>query len=110
MQSRRDQVQAHLFVMSRLASGMLRAEPDTPDTPTGRTTRGAVVGLAVGLVIGLVVAVYGVMKPGGSTGWEKPGALVMVEETGARYLYLGGTLHPVLNQASAKLLAGDRMT
>lgn len=38
MQSRRDQVQAHLFVMSRLASGMLRAEPDAPDTPTGRTT------------------------------------------------------------------------
>lgn len=33
MQSRRDQVQAHLFVMSRLASGMLRAEPDAPDTP-----------------------------------------------------------------------------
>ncbi|MFF7634564.1 type VII secretion protein EccB [Kitasatospora sp. NPDC008050] len=109
MQSRRDQVQAHLFVMSRLASGMLRAEPDTPDTPTGRTTRGAVTGLALGIVIALVVTVYGVMKPGGSTTWQKPGTLVMVEETGARYLYLGGVLHPVLNQASAKLLAGDQM-
>jgi type VII secretion protein EccB len=110
MQSRRDQVQAHLFVMSRLASGMLRAEPDAPDTPTGRTSRGAVAGLALGVVIALVVTIYGVLKPGGNSGWEKPGTLVMVEESGARYLYLGGVLHPVLNQASAKLLAGDQLT
>ncbi|WP_329569248.1 type VII secretion protein EccB [Kitasatospora sp. NBC_01266] len=110
MQSRRDQVQAHLFVMSRLASGMLRAEPDTPDTPTGRTTRGAMTGLLLGVLIALVVTVYGLMKPGGSVGWQKPGALVMVKESGARYLYAGGQLHPVLNEASAKLLAGDQMS
>jgi type VII secretion protein EccB len=110
MQSRRDQVQAHLFVMSRLASGMLRAEPDAPDTPSGRTTRGAVGGLALGVLVALVVTVIGVFKPGGSTAWSKPGTLVVVKETGARYLYLGGALHPVLNQASAKLLAGDQLT
>ncbi|MFD0567150.1 hypothetical protein ACFQ2M_38235 [Kitasatospora saccharophila] len=40
MQSRRDQVQAHLFVMGRVAAGVLRAEPDAPDTPVGRTNRG----------------------------------------------------------------------
>ncbi|MFD0278096.1 type VII secretion protein EccB [Kitasatospora sp. NPDC127111] len=109
MQSRRDQVQAHLFVMNRLASGMLRAEPDAPDTPTGRTTRGALTGLAVAVLIGLGVAVYGAVKPGGSTDWSEPGTLVVVEENGARYLYLGGQLHPVLNDTSAKLVAGDRM-
>ncbi|MFJ9693903.1 type VII secretion protein EccB [Kitasatospora sp. NPDC101183] len=110
MQSRRDQVQAHLFVMSRLASGMLRAEPDAPDTPTGRTTRGAVTGLAVAVLIGLGVTVYGVIKPGGDSGWEKPGTLLVVEESGARYLSIGGQLHPVLNDTSAKLLAGDQLT
>ncbi|MFJ8622602.1 type VII secretion protein EccB [Kitasatospora sp. NPDC093550] len=110
MQSRRDQVQAHLFVMSRLASGMLRAEPDAPDTPTGRTTRGTVTGLAVAVLIGLGVTVYGVISPGGSDGWAKPGTLVVVEETGARYLSMGGQLHPVLNDTSARLVAGDRMT
>ncbi|MFE9426023.1 type VII secretion protein EccB [Kitasatospora sp. NPDC006697] len=109
MQSRRDQVQAHLFVLSRLASGMLRAEPDTPDTPTGRTTRGTVGGLALGVLIALVVTVLGVFEPSASTGWQKPGALVVVNETGARYLYLNGELHPVLNQTSAKLLAGDQL-
>ncbi|GHF63717.1 type VII secretion protein EccB [Kitasatospora xanthocidica] len=110
MQSRRDQVQAHLFVMSRLASGMLRAEPDAPDTPTGRTTRGTMTGLAVAVLIGLGVTVYGVIKPGGNDGWAKPGTLVVVEETGARYLSIGGQLHPVLNDTSARLLAGDQMT
>ncbi|MFI6156391.1 type VII secretion protein EccB [Kitasatospora sp. NPDC051170] len=110
MQSRRDQVQAHLFVMSRLASGMLRAEPDAPDTPTGRTTRGAVTGLAVAVLIGLGVTVYGVIKPGGDSGWEKPGTLLVVEESGARYLSIGGQLHPVLNDTSARLLAGDQLT
>ncbi len=109
MQSRRDQVQAHLFVMSRLSSGMLRAEPDTPDTPTGRTTRGAVTGLVLGVLVGLGVAVFGMMKPGGNTGWAKPGTLVVVNESGARFLYLGGVLRPVLNQTSAKLLTGDQL-
>ncbi|MEU1288607.1 type VII secretion protein EccB [Kitasatospora sp. NPDC005856] len=108
MQSRRDQVQAHLFVMSRVASGMLRAEPDAPDTPVARTTRGAAVGLAIGLLIGVGAGVYGLVQPGGATGWKKPGTLVVVEESGARYLYAGGQLRPVLNQASARLLAGDR--
>ncbi|MGW1179100.1 type VII secretion protein EccB [Kitasatospora sp. NPDC002543] len=110
MQSRRDQVQAHLFVMSRLASGMLRAEPDAPDTPTGRTTRGTVTGLAVGVLIGLGVTVYGVISPGGGDGWAKPGTLVVVRESGARYLSVGGQLHPVLNDTSARLLAGEQMT
>lgn len=108
MQSRRDQVQAHLFVMSRVASGMLRAEPDAPDTPVARTTRGAAVGLAIGLLIGVGAGVYGLVRPGGATGWKSPGTLVVVEESGARYLYAGGQLRPVLNQASARLLAGDR--
>ncbi|MFD8750126.1 type VII secretion protein EccB [Kitasatospora sp. NPDC059577] len=108
MQSRRDQVQAHLFVMSRVSSGMLRAEPDAPDTPVARTTRGAMVGLAIGLLIGVGAGVYGLIEPGGATGWKKPGTLVVVEESGARYLYAGGQLRPVLNQASARLLAGDQ--
>ncbi|MGW6688102.1 type VII secretion protein EccB [Streptomyces sp. NPDC054961] len=109
MQSRRDQVQAHLFVVGRLGAGMLRAEPDAPDTPTGRTNRGVRTGLYIGIAIAVVVGLYGVISPGGATGWRKPGTLVVVKKTGARYLFLGGELHPVLNQSSARLLAGEKM-
>ncbi|MFB7614104.1 type VII secretion protein EccB [Kitasatospora sp. NPDC056181] len=109
MQSKRDQVQAHLFVMGRLATGMLRGEPDAADTPAGRTSRGTVTGLVVAALIGLVVTLYGVVVPGGATAWKKPGTLIVVKESGARYLYLDGSLHPVLNEASARLLAGDQL-
>ncbi|MFD9594194.1 type VII secretion protein EccB [Kitasatospora sp. NPDC059973] len=110
MQSKRDQVQAHLFVMGRLATGMLRGEPDAPDAPTGRTSRGIVTGIVIAVLACLIAAVYGVLVPGGATGWKKPGTLVLVKESGARYLYLDGTLHPLLNETTARLIAGEQLT
>ncbi|MFE1440160.1 type VII secretion protein EccB [Streptomyces sp. NPDC058739] len=110
MQSRRDQVQAHLFVMSRLGAGMLRGEPDALDLATRRTTRGVRTGLFIAVIIALVMGLYGAIKPGGAKGWAKPGTLVVVKETGARYLFVGEELRPVLNQASARLVAGEKMT
>lgn len=58
----------------------------------------------------LVVALFGFVVPGGNTKWEKSGTLVLVEDTGARYLSLDGVLHPVHNLTSARLLAGDNLT
>ncbi|RSS68495.1 type VII secretion protein EccB [Streptomyces sp. WAC06614] len=110
MQSRRDQVQAHLFVMNRLGAGMLRGDPDAPDLPTRRTTRGVRTSVFLTVLIALVIGLYGAVRPGGATGWAKPGTLVVVKETGARYLFVGGQLRPVLNQASARLVAGEKMT
>ncbi|WP_329191357.1 type VII secretion protein EccB [Streptomyces sp. NBC_01435] len=110
VQSRKDQVQAHLYVMGRLSSGLLRDDPDSPDTPTARTWRGVRWGALVVALACVVTVLYGLIKPGGGTSWQTPGALVVVKDTGARYLNVGGTLHPVLNEASARLVAGDRMT
>ncbi|MFJ2897308.1 type VII secretion protein EccB [Streptomyces sp. NPDC087218] len=110
VQSRKDQVQAHLYVMGRLASGLLRDDPDSPDTPTARTWRGIRWGALLVVLACVVTVLYGLIKPGGGTSWRTPGALVVVKDTGARYLNIGGTLHPVLNEASARLVAGDRMT
>jgi type VII secretion protein EccB len=110
MQSRKDQVQAHLFVMGRLSSSLLRDDPDTPDGPLGRTRKGMGCGFALAVVLGLGVALYGLLVPGGKTSWRTDGTFVVVKDSGARYLYAGETLYPVLNEASAKLLAGDRMT
>jgi type VII secretion protein EccB len=109
MQSQRDQVQAHLFVMNRIASGILRADPDIPVTPAGRTLRGAAAGAAISALIAIATAVYGLVAQRPTTGWAVDDTLVVVKDTGTRYLYLNGALHPVLNEASAKLLAGPRM-
>ncbi|MFF9347600.1 type VII secretion protein EccB [Streptomyces sp. NPDC014734] len=109
MQSRKDQVQAHMFVMGRLTSGMLRSDPDAPESPVGRTNRGMAwgIGLAVVLVVGSVL--LGLISPSGTKSWRQADALIVQKDTGTRYLYLDGRLRPVRNYASAKLIAADRL-
>ncbi|MFJ2027432.1 type VII secretion protein EccB [Streptomyces sp. NPDC087897] len=111
MQSKRDQVQAHGFMMGRLSSGLLTADPDAPESPLGRTTRGVVFGLLVTVLIGAGATVYGLLRPGGNETWRKGEHLVVNRETGARYLWTGtdGVLHPVLNYASARLIGGAQL-
>lgn len=106
MQNRRDQVQAHLFVMGRLASAMLRADPDDVESPSGRTNRGAAIGLIIAVLVCAGAFVLGLIKPGGNTTWKADGKLVVDKQTGASYLYLDGRLRPVRNYTSARLITG----
>ncbi|MFJ9031032.1 type VII secretion protein EccB [Streptomyces sp. NPDC102274] len=106
MQSKHDQVQAHTFVMGRLTSGMLLGDPDAPESPLARTTRGAVIGIVVGVLIAVGAVVYGVISPGGKDSWRSAESLIVNQDTGARYLYIGGRLRPVRNYASALLIGG----
>lgn len=107
MQSKRDQVQAHTFIMSRLTSGMLLADPDAPESPLGRTTRGAVIGVLITVLIAAGAVVFGLISPGGNDSWRSGETLIVNRETGARYLYLDGRLRPVRNYSSALLIGGS---
>ncbi|NJQ02990.1 type VII secretion protein EccB [Streptomyces zingiberis] len=106
MQNKRDQVQAHMFLMGRLTSGMLRADPDAPESPQGRTNRGVAIGIIIALLVAGGAFVLGLFNPGKQDSWQTSGNLIVDKGTGARYLYLDGRLRPVRNYASAKLLAG----
>ncbi|MET7320214.1 type VII secretion protein EccB [Streptomyces sp. NPDC005549] len=106
MQNRRDQVQAHMFVMGRLTSGLLRTDLDAPESPVGRTNRGLAIGIVVSLLIAAGAFVWGLISPATSNSWRAEGTLIVDEDTGSRYFYDNGELRPVLNYASAKLLAG----
>jgi type VII secretion protein EccB len=109
MQSRRDQVQAHLFVMGRITSGMLRADPDAPESPQGRTNRGVIAGIVVAVLLCAAAFVWGLISPGRSNSWRDPKSLIVDQDTGASYLYVGGRLRPVRNYASARLIGGAQM-
>ncbi|MFC8271178.1 type VII secretion protein EccB [Streptomyces sp. NPDC057271] len=109
MQSKRDQVQAHMFVMGRLTSGMLRSDPDAPESPVGRTNRGLVWGIALGVVLVVGFLLFGMISPSGTKTWRQESALIVQKDTGTRYLYLDGVLRPIRNHASAKLIAADRL-
>ncbi|MFE9387721.1 type VII secretion protein EccB [Streptomyces sp. NPDC007025] len=109
MNDKRDQVQAHMFIMGRLTSGMLRADPDAPESPQGRTNRGIAISVLIAVLICAGAFVFGLFKPGTKSSWRDPGTLVVNKDSGARYLFLGGRLRPVRNFTSAKLLAGDQL-
>jgi len=109
MQSRRDQVQAHLFVMGRITSGMLRADPDAPESPQGRTNRGVIAGIVVAVLLCAAAFVWGLISPGRSNTWRDAKSLIVDQDTGASYLYVGGRLRPVRNYASARLIGGTQL-
>ncbi|MFL1379616.1 MULTISPECIES: type VII secretion protein EccB [unclassified Nocardiopsis] len=109
MQSRRDRVQAHDFMMGRLGTAMLESDPNAVDAPLRRTRNTFYIGLALGAVLCVGFLVFGLIFPGGSTSWRQEGRLILVRDTGASYLYSQGVLRPVDNYTSARLIQGEGM-
>ncbi|MCX5400455.1 type VII secretion protein EccB [Streptomyces sp. NBC_00102] len=110
MQTKRDQVQAHMFLMSRLTTSMLRSDPDAPESPQGRTNRGVAMGVLIAIMVSAGAFVFGLIKPGTTDSWRTSKALIVDEDTGTSYLYLDNRLRPVRNQTSARLLVGSELT
>lgn len=110
MQTQRDHVHAHQFMMGRLSSALVQGDPSTAQIPGQR----AVTGLAFGALISLLVvagfAVYGWIVPGGSTAYTKAGVILVEKESGTRYVYVNGMLRPTPNLTSAMLIQGKSAT
>ena len=104
MQSRRDQLQAYRFLTRRIVGGLLQGEPETNERPMRRFGLSVLFGLLIAAVVFAGFGIYGLLRPGGG----KPAAnsLIMERESGAKFLYLQGRLHPVLNWTSARLILG----
>ncbi len=103
----KDNLQAHRFMNRRVHAALLEGDAESNARPLGRLGTGTYAGFFVTIALLAVVGIIGVLKPGGSTAWQEPGAFIVEEETGARYVDLDGVLHPVLNYSSAKLLLGE---
>jgi type VII secretion protein EccB len=104
MQTRREQVRAYRFVTRRIVSAMVSGEPETIELPMRRLGL-AMVGSVIVAALALgIVGAYGLKFPGGST--PDDNSLVIEKDTGARYVYSGQRLYPVLNYASARLILG----
>ncbi|WP_410604740.1 type VII secretion protein EccB [Amycolatopsis sp. lyj-90] len=106
MKSRKDQVQAYFFVVGRLAAAVTHGRPDALESPAKRMTTGTVLGFVLAALIMGVFGIFGLFVPStGDSSWRQDGAIVMDKTSGARYVYLGGQLRPVLNYSSARLVA-----
>jgi type VII secretion protein EccB len=102
MWNRREQHQAYRFLTRRIVSAMLSGEPETNELPMRRFTIALVASVAVAVLVAAGVGVYGLLFPGGARPTEN--TIIVERESGAKYVYLQGQLHPVLNWASARLI------
>ncbi len=105
MQTRRDQLQAYRFVTRRIVSAMLSGEPETTERPMRRFGLAVFGSAMLATIIFAGVGVYGFIFPSGAK-LSDP-SIVIERETGARYVFVDGQLHPVVNYASARLLLGS---
>ncbi|MEV0698033.1 type VII secretion protein EccB [Saccharopolyspora sp. NPDC050389] len=106
MQTQRDHVHAHQFLMGRMSSALVLGDPASAEVPARRAAVGIYIGLVLALLIAVGFGIYGWLVPGGNNAWRAQGAIVVEKETGTRYVNVNGVLHPTLNYASAKLLQG----
>jgi len=104
MPSRHEQVRAHRFVTRRIVSAMLLGEPESTELPARRLAMSLFGSLIVATIVLAVVGVIGFINPTG--GQPEENDIIIMRETGARFVYVEGTLHPVLNYASALLIVG----
>ncbi|MEV4757062.1 type VII secretion protein EccB [Micromonospora sp. NPDC049559] len=104
MRTRREQVQAYRFVTRRIGSAMLSGEPETTELPMRRLGLAVFGSAMLATIVFAGVGVYGFLRPGG--GRPADNQIVIERETGARYVYIQGRLHPVLNYSSARLIVG----
>ncbi|HET6294633.1 MAG TPA: type VII secretion protein EccB [Kribbella sp.] len=108
MATRKDQLQSHQFSVQRMVSALVTREAD-PEQPPFKRPLAAAFGSVAIVVLALAVAgVYGLVVPGGSKAWQAGGVVVVEKETGTRYVYVDGHLHPVANYVSALLALGKQ--
>ncbi|ROR92641.1 type VII secretion protein EccB [Nocardioides aurantiacus] len=103
MSSKRDLVEAHGYNRRRLVTAFVSGAPggrEVEPVRYGRTIIGGIV-LAVMVVAG--AAVSGFLQKPPPKNWDQAG-LVIGKESGSRFYAYEGTLYPIINITSARLL------
>ncbi|MGE5828877.1 MAG: type VII secretion protein EccB [Micromonosporaceae bacterium] len=102
-----DQVHSHQFARQRVVAALAVRDPD--GSPSRRLGSALLAGVMLAALALAGTAGYGIIRPSDDS-W-RDGAVVIVErETGARFVFRDGLLHPVLNYSSALLLLGSSRT
>jgi type VII secretion protein EccB len=107
MASRTENMQSHQFTLQRVTAALAVRDPDPIASPVRRSAGTAFAGVMIAVVALAAVAAYGVLRPGDSTTWRDGKSVIIERETGARFVYRDGVLHPTLNYASALLILGS---
>jgi type VII secretion protein EccB len=109
MASTRDQVEAYNFATRRQVLALLQGDDTVTVDPRRRLNRALLGGLLLAVVILAATGVAGFLSGGSATSLPSDGVIVDADSGGA-YVRINDVLHPALNMASAKLLAGHQVT
>lgn len=105
----RDQVEAYNFASRRQVLALLQGDDSVSVDPRRRLNRALLGGLLLAVVILAATGVAGFLSNGSSASVPSNGVIVDAD-TGGAYVRIGNALHPALNLASAKLIAGHQVT
>jgi type VII secretion protein EccB len=105
----RDQVEAYNFASRRQVLALLQGDDAVPADPRRRLNRALLGGLLLAVVALAATGVAGFLSGGSSSVLPTDGVIVDADGGGA-YVRINDVLHPALNLASAKLIAGQQVT
>ena len=100
MASRTDQLHSHQFTVQRVVAALAQGDPNPVSSPTRRVGGALFIGAMATALVVAAVAVYGMLRPGEGSSWREGGSVIVERETGARFVYRDGALHPVVNYTS----------
>lgn len=103
MATKKDLIEAQAFSRNRLLSAFIGGAPGGKELEPAKPLRAVFGGIALTAMVIIAGVFIGLLRPGLPGGWEN-NRLVVARDTGARYVSVEGTLHPVINTVSARVL------
>ncbi len=94
-------------MVGRLSSALVEGDPTRAEIPGRRAQTGFLIGVILVLLVTGGFAVYGWIVPGGSKAYRQAGVIVVEKESGNRYVFVDGALHPTPDMTSAMLIQGS---
>jgi type VII secretion protein EccB len=94
----------HRFLVRRMDHALVRRDTTMYDDPLRAQSLSLAAGCVIAVIAVAACAILAFVRPRGAIG-DAP--IVMAGDTGALYVRVGDTLHPVPNLASARLIAGS---
>jgi len=103
MATKNDLIEAQSFSRRRLLTAFVSGAPGGKELAPAAPLRAVIAAVALTAAVVLAGVFYGLIQPGLPSGWQN-GKMLVAKDTGGRYVTVNGTLHPVLNTSSARLL------
>jgi type VII secretion protein EccB len=97
-------VSGYRFLLRRIEHALVRGDTRMLDDPLRAQSLSLLGGAVVAVIIVAACAVLAFLRGPGTLGTAP---IVLVRDSGALYVRIGDTVHPVLNLASARLIAGS---